>query len=274
MSVHTAASAPRKLSVLDFPRMKAEHRRISMLTCYDYAHARILERSEVDMLLVGDSVAMVMHGHPSTLSATTEMMALHTAAVARGAPNKFLVTDMPFLSNRKGIAPALDCVDSLMKAGAHAVKIEGVQGHEDVIRTIVESGVPVMGHLGLTPQSVHQLGGFRVQGREEKQGEMLKNDARRLQELGCFALVLECVPSRIGREISAELAIPTIGIGAGAETDGQVLVLQDMLGMNPDFKPKFLRHYSAASTQIREAANRYHQDVLDGHFPSTEESYT
>jgi 3-methyl-2-oxobutanoate hydroxymethyltransferase len=264
----------RKLSVHDFALMKKEKRKISMLTCYDYAMARIVQATPVDMLLVGDSVAMVMHGFPSTLSATTEMMAMHTAAVARGAPGKFLVADMPFLSFRKGIKPALQCIDALMKAGAEAVKLEGVRGHEETVRAIVESGVPVMGHLGLTPQSIHQMGGFRVQGREEKQAQALMADARTLQELGCFALVLECVPERIGQAVSLELAIPTIGIGAGASTDGQVLVLQDMLGMTPAFKPKFLRHYLTGEAAIREAVERYHQDVAAGRFPTPEESYS
>ncbi|MDR3607019.1 MAG: 3-methyl-2-oxobutanoate hydroxymethyltransferase [Oligoflexia bacterium] len=271
MSTHT--STPRKLSALDFNRMKKEKRKISMVTCYDFAYARVLADTEIDMLLVGDSCAMVMHGHPSTLLATPEMMATHTAAVSRGAPNKFLVTDMPFLSFRKGIAPALECVDLLMKAGAEALKIEGVRGHEETIRAIVESGVPVQGHLGLTPQSIHQMGGFKVQGRGAEQAQALLEDALTLERLGCFSVVLECVPSEIGRQISEKLTIPTIGIGAGPSTDGQVLVLQDMLGMNPDFQPKFLRHYFTGKSAVRDAVNRYHEDVLKERFPSASESY-
>lgn len=272
MSTH-AASRKLKLTVQDFVRMKTEKRKISMATCYDYTYARVLAETPIDTLLVGDSVAMVLHGHSSTLPATTEMMALHTAAVSRGAPGKFLVTDMPFLSFRKGIAPALECVDALMKAGAEAVKLEGIRGHEETVRAIVQSGVPVMGHLGLTPQHIHQMGGFRVQGREDKQAQELLQDAKQLEELGCFAVVLECVPNRVGKLISEELTIPTIGIGAGAATDGQVLVLQDLLGMNTAFKPKFLRHYMQGEAAVREAISRYHEDVLSGRFPSESESY-
>jgi 3-methyl-2-oxobutanoate hydroxymethyltransferase len=274
MSTYNPLAASPKLSLPDFKRMKKEKRKISMVTCYDYAYARIIAQTPIDMLLVGDSVSMVMHGHPSTLLATTQMMALHTAAVSRGAPGKFLVTDMPFLSFRKGVVPALECVDALMKAGAEAVKLEGVRGHEETVRAIVESGVPVMGHLGLTPQSIHQFGGFKVQGREEKQVRDLIEDARRLEDLGCFSLVLECIPTHVGEEISSQLSIPTIGIGAGANTDGQVLVLQDMLGMNPAFKPKFLRHYLKGESFVQEALCHYHEDVVLGRFPAPEEGYT
>ncbi len=265
--------ADKMTNVLDFKKMKQEGRKISMATCYDYWTARILQMSEVDTLLVGDSLAMVMHGFPSTLHATTEMMALHTAAVARGAPKKFIVADMPFLSNRKGREKALECVEALMKAGAQAVKLEGTRGHEDVIQAIVQSGVPVMGHLGLTPQSIHALGGFRVQGREPEQVTQLKEDARTLQRLGAFAVVLECVPAPAATEISAELAIPTIGIGAGVDTDGQVLVLQDLLGGNSSFRPKFVRSFMNAEETLREAVNQYHQCVLDQSFPADQETY-
>ena len=261
------------MNILDFQKMKHEGRKITMITCYDAWSARILQSSEVDCLLVGDSLAMVMHGFPSTLHATPEMMAMHTAAVARGAPKKFIVADMPFLSYRKGRAAALECVDQLMKAGAQAVKLEGVRGHEEVVEAIVQSGVPVMGHLGLTPQSIHQLGGFKVQGREEKSVRELIEDSKRLQELGCFSLVLECVPAGLGAEISRMLTIPTIGIGAGPKTDGQVLVLQDMLGTNPGFKPKFLRTFMNADEAIRQAVNDYHRSVIDGTFPAEPECY-
>lgn len=262
------------MNILDFKKMKTEDRKISMVTCYDYWSARIIQQTDIDCVLVGDSLAMVMHGFPSTLHATVEMMELHTAAVARGAPNKFLLADMPFPTFRRGIPAAMDCVDRLMKAGAQAVKLEGVEGHEDVVRTIVGSGVPVMGHLGLTPQSIHQLGGFRVQGREERAAQNLKRDALKLQELGCFAVVLECVPEKVGTEISRELEIPTIGIGAGAATNGQVLVLQDLLGMNPSFKPKFVRHFLSGEKPLRDALNDYHRGVTTGSFPSDEEKYT
>jgi 3-methyl-2-oxobutanoate hydroxymethyltransferase len=261
------------LNVLDFAARKHGDRKISMVTCYDFWSAQLLNRTNVDCLLVGDSLAMVMHGHDSTVHADAELMALHTRAVARGAPQKFIVSDMPFLSVRKGLEPAMNAVQTLMQAGAGAVKIEGEGGHLDIVSHIVESGVPVMGHLGLTPQSVHGFGGHKVQGRGEGAGRALVASARRLAEAGCFALVLECVPAAVARCVSAAIPIPTIGIGAGSHTDGQVLVLQDMLGTNPDFKPRFLRHYADGFTTISDAVNRFHADVQDGAFPSREESY-
>ncbi|MCM2324710.1 MAG: 3-methyl-2-oxobutanoate hydroxymethyltransferase [Oligoflexia bacterium] len=260
-------------SIHDFRKMKEDGRKISMVTAYDFAMARIVDASEVDCVLVGDSCAMVMHGFPSTVHATTEMMVTHVAAVARGLSGKFLVADMPFLSFRKGPAAALECVDPLMKAGAHAVKLEGVRGHEATVEQIVRSGVPVMGHIGLTPQSIHQLGGFKVQGRDEETANELLAQAVLLEKLGCFSLVLECVPSTVAARITRELRIPTIGIGAGPDTDGQVLVLQDLLGMNGDFRPRFLRRFFDGDEQLRAALNRYHSEVTAGTFPSGNESY-
>jgi 3-methyl-2-oxobutanoate hydroxymethyltransferase len=217
---------------------------------------------------------MTMHGHPTTLGATTAMMALHTAAVARGAPSKFLVADLPFLSYRKGLKDAMDSVQELMAAGAHAVKLEGVRGHSEIVRHIVDSGVPVMGHLGLTPQSVNALGGMKVQARTDAAIEILAAQARELEQAGCFALVLECVPAGAACKVTELLRIPTIGIGAGPDTNGQVLVFQDMLGMNPTFKPKFLRTYGQVFESIRDALDRYDGDVKDARFPSEKESYT
>ncbi len=262
------------MNVHDFGKMKAEGRKISMVTCYDYTLARIVDRSEVDCVLVGDSVSMVVHGFPSTVHASTPMMAAHLAAVSRGAPSKFIIGDMPFLSYRKGPAEALECVDQLMKAGAQAVKLEGVRGHEEIVSRIVGSGVPVMGHIGLTPQSVHGLGGFRVQGRDETAARELKEQALFLEKLGCFSIVLECVPSALGAEITRSLRIPTIGIGAGEATDGQVLVLHDMLGLNTDFKPKFVRRFMEGHDGVLEALNAYHSATVEGSFPKAEESYT
>jgi 3-methyl-2-oxobutanoate hydroxymethyltransferase len=216
---------------------------------------------------------MVMHGHESTLTATTELMAIHTAAVARGLKNKFLIADMPFLSFRKSRASTLESVERLMHAGAHGVKIEGTNGHLSWIRDVVESGVPVMGHLGLTPQSIHQLGGFKVQGREERAREAIFKQARQLQEVGCFSLVLECVPSSLATAISKELSIPTIGIGAGPDTDGQVLVFQDLLGLNRSFKPKFLRRFVDGYGTLHEGLQSFVQQVQSGAFPNHDESY-
>lgn len=261
-------------TIQDFARKKASGEKFTMVTAYDYAMAQLVSRSQVDAVLVGDSVAMVMHGHPSTLGATVEMMALHTEAVTRGVRDRWVVADMPFLSFRKGIAPSLDAVGILMRAGANSVKIEGVRGHEEVIHHVVQSGVPVMGHLGLTPQSVHALGGYRVQGRENEAARQLLSDARKLQELGCYSIVLECVPSDLAGVVTKELSIPTIGIGAGPSTDGQVLVLQDLLGMgDPAQKPKFLRTFSELGGEIPMALDRFCSSVRDGSFPSEKESY-
>lgn len=261
------------MNVLDFPTRKLNREKISMVTCYDFWSAQILERTDVDCLLVGDSLAMVMHGFDSTVHADTDLMALHVAAVRRGAPSKFIVADMPFLAHRKGLQPAMDAVQTLMQAGANAVKIEGEAGQAELMSHIVQSGVPVMGHLGLTPQSVHTIGGHKVQGRTDEAAEQLEDSARALAAAGCFALVLECVPSRLAAKVSRAIDIPTIGIGAGPETDGQVLVLQDLLGMNPEFKPKFLRHYARGHEVVSSAVNRFHADTRRGCFPSRSESY-
>jgi 3-methyl-2-oxobutanoate hydroxymethyltransferase len=201
-------------------------------------------------------------------------MRFHTEAVARGGAGKFLVADMPFLSFRKGPAAALDSASVLMVAGAHAVKLEGVDGHEDVIQRMVQSGIPVMGHLGLQPQSVHAYGGFRVQGRSNDSGRNIARQAAALQELGAFAVVLECVPADLAREISQSLRIPTIGIGAGAECDGQILVLQDLLGLNPDFHPKFARPFLEGARCVLDTLARFDNAVKAGSFPAKEESYS
>jgi len=261
------------MNVLDFKARKAAHDKISMVTCYDHWSAQILNDCEVDTLLVGDSLAMVMHGHDSTVHADVDLMALHVKAVARGAPDKFIVGDMPFLAARKGLVGTMDAVQALMQAGANAVKLEGERGQVDLVAHIVDSGVPVMGHLGLTPQSVHGLGGHKVQARDDAAAAQLLEAAKNLSEAGCFALVLECVPTDVARTITRAIDIPTIGIGAGPHTDGQVLVLHDMLGMNPQFKPKFLRHYADGYGMISEAVNLFHRDTNRGCFPAAVESY-
>jgi 3-methyl-2-oxobutanoate hydroxymethyltransferase len=261
-------------SVRDFARFKAEGRKISVVTAYDAWSAGLIARSQVDAMLVGDSLAMVMHGHKTTLAATVELMAVHTSAVARSASGKFLIADLPFLSCRQGIVVAMTAVGALMTSGAHAVKLEGVDGHEDVIRQIVGSGVPVMGHIGLTPQSVHQFGGFRVQGRDETDAAKLLRQAHALEELGCFSIVLECVPAELAIRITSELDLPTIGIGAGAGTDGQVLVLHDLLGLDTRHTPRFVRRYVDGDQLLTNALNLYDADVKHARFPGPEESYT
>lgn len=261
------------MNVLDFVNMKQKQEKITMVTGYTFWEARILQQTAIDCILVGDSLAMVLYGHPTTLPATVEMMAQHTAAVARGAPQKFIVADMPFLSFRKGLKEAMDAVEKLMQAGAHAIKLEGVDGHEEVIQQIVQSGVPVMGHIGLTPQSFHGLGGFKVQGQTDQQKSVLLKQAQSLQDLGAFSVVLECVPSSLAKEISADLQIPTIGIGAGPDCDGQVLVLQDLLGMSSLFKPRFVRQFMSGEKSLVEALTSYNNAVKSKEFPSSEESY-
>ena len=261
------------MTARDFLRAKAEGRKLSMVTCYDYTFARLLGRTVVDALLVGDSAAMVMHGHSSTLSATVDLMRLHTEAVARGAAGKFVVADLPFLSYRKGVAAALDAAHALMGAGAQALKLEGVDGHEDVIERMTGSGIPVMGHLGLQPQSLHAYGGYKVQGRGEPAAKEMLRQARTLEKAGAFAIVLECIPAELAREITACVSVPTIGIGAGADCDGQILVLQDLLGLNIDFRPKFARRFCDGARCVTEAVDRYDAAVRTRAFPAPEESY-
>ncbi len=248
-------------------------RPLTMLTCYDYWSAQLLNRTAVDMLLVGDSLAMVMHGEASTLPADVELMALHTRAVARGAPDKFIVADLPFLSYRKSQSEAVAAVQSLMQAGGHAVKLEGVTGNETLIRHLVDSGVPVMGHIGLTPQAVNALGGYKVQGKDQAAATRLIEEAQRLEQAGCFSLVIECVPAALGKAITEAVAIPTIGIGAGPDTTGQVLVLHDMLGFNTDFKPRFVRQFAQGADWLHGAVERFVDDVQCHRFPAANESY-
>lgn len=260
-------------SILDFQKMKSQKQAISMVTCYDYTSARIVAESQIDCILVGDSLAMTMHGAETTLSATPELMALHVKTVRRGAPGKFIVGDMPFLAHRGSLDRTLEAVRLIMKAGAQAVKIEGIDGSEDVIKHIVQSGVPVMGHLGLTPQSVHQMGGFKIQATDPAAAEMLLTQARKLEACGAFAVVLECVPAPVAASVTHNLSIPTIGIGAGRGCSGQVLVMQDLLGLNTDFQPKFVRKYFEGFSAFKDAFDRYDSDVKSGEFPSEKESY-
>ncbi len=264
---------PKMPSIRDFAAAKTAGRKLVIVTAYDAWSARILAESPVDALLVGDSAMMVVHGERDTLGATTEIMALHTRAVARTAGERLIIADMPFLAARKGTSFALDCAAELLRAGAHAVKIEGVRGHAEIIHHLVESGIPVMGHLGLTPQSVHAFGGFTVQAKEAAEAAQLKEDALLLQEAGAFAMVLECIPQKLAHEVTAALRIPTIGIGAGPDCDGQVLVLHDLLGFNPGCKPRFVRYYADGAVTLREAVSHFSKDVRSGAFPSSKESF-
>lgn len=257
----------------DFVCAKNKGHKLSIVTCYDYTFACLLAKSPIDGILVGDSVGMVMHGHSSTLSVTVDLMRLHTQAVVRGAAEKFVIVDMPFLSFRKGLTAAMNAVQTLITAGAHAVKIEGIDGHEKVIEQIVQSGIPVMGHLGMQPQSVRAYGGFRVQGRTSEGARAIVRQASALEDLGVFAIVLECIPANLAQEITAAVRVPTIGIGAGPNCDGQVLVLQDLLGLNLDLHPKFSRSFQDGARHVLDAIAKFDEAVRAGTFPAKEESY-
>lgn len=260
-------------SLSDFASVHASGRNIVMVTAYDAWTARLLNDSPVDAILVGDSLMMVAYGERDTLGATTEIMARHTRAVANGAPNKFIVADMPFLAARKGKAHALDCAAELLRAGAHAVKLEGLRGHAEVIAHLVETGIPVMGHLGLTPQSVHAFGGFKVQAREAADAARLREDAAALEASGAFSVVLECIPQKLAAEVTASISIPTIGIGAGAGCSGQVLVTHDLLGCQPDFKPRFVRRFGDVGEVLKTGVAKFAKAVRDGSFPTNKESF-
>ncbi len=265
---------PRPRSVLDLVAMKAAGRRIAVLTCYDALFARLLEEAETDVLLVGDSLHQVLGGHETTLGATLDQMIYHAAAVRRGAPRTLLFVDLPFLTYQVSVEEAIrNSGRVLQQTGAQGVKLEGGRPMAPTVRALVERGIPVMGHLGLTPQSVHALGGYRVQGRDGEAAARLLADARALEEAGACSIVLELVPAALARRISEALTIPTIGIGAGPGCDGQVLVLHDMLGLNDAFSPKFLKRYAALSDAVRQAARTFAKEVKAGEYPGGEHSF-
>lgn len=259
------------MNIFDFDLMKKNNQKISMVTCYDFWSAQIISQTNIDCILVGDSAAMVVHGHKTTLPATVEMMIQHVEAVAKGASNKFIIGDLPFCSYRKGLERTMNTVDSMMKAGSQAIKLEGADDNANIIKHIVKSGIPVMGHLGLTPQSVHALGGFKVQGKNEKAAEDILSQAKMLEDAGCFSIVLECIPYGLAQRITETLSIPTIGIGAGPYTSGQVLVLQDLLGLQNMMRPKFLKTYLQGFDLIKDSLNLYNEEVKNTTFPSLQE---
>lgn len=264
-------SKMRAMTIHDFQNRHFQGPKISMVTCYDYTSASILNESQVDCILVGDTSSMVIYGCSTTLGATVDMIAQQTLAVSKGAPNKFIIGDLPFCSYRKSRARTMDAVEKIMRAGAHAVKLEGAAGNLKTVRHIVESGVPVMGHLGLTPQSIHSLGGFKVQGRVPEAATRLLREAQELAEAGCFALVLECVPPQLAQEITKSISIPTIGIGAGPHTTGQVLVWHDLLGLSGAFKPKFLKTFLNGFDLVRDALNAFDGEVKGTTYPDLKE---
>jgi len=262
---------------LSIPQLVAAkgRERIAMMTAYDAPTAALLDAAGADVLLVGDSVEMAIYGEPNTLTATMDSMIRHTRAVARATKRAVVVGDMPFLSYQAEPARAVENAGRfLADGGAAAVKLEGGRRILPAVEAILAADIPVMGHVGLTPQSYRKFGGFKVQGREAESARQIRDDAQALAEAGCFAIVLECVPDSLAAEITRELAIPTIGIGAGAACDGQVLVFHDVVGLTRDLRPKFVRRYADLSSVIEGAARAFTQDVKSGAFPSKEESFT
>ena len=266
---------PGRVTTQSLRAAKAAGQKIAMLTAYDASFARLLDDAGVDILLVGDSLGMVVCGHDTTLPVTLDDMIYHCRAVARGAKRAQVVGDMPFMTYQASIEQGMLAAGRLMQeGGCHAVKLEGGAQHAELVRRLVGAGIPVMGHIGLLPQSVHQMGGFRVQGREQGGRDRLLSDAHALVDAGAYSLVLEGIPHEIATDITAAIPIPTIGIGAGPNCDGQVLVIYDLLGMDESFKPKFVRRFAAVGQAIKDAASAYVAAVQDGSFPNAAESFS
>lgn len=267
---------PKKNSIFDLQKKKAIGEKITFITCYDYPSACFINHEPlIDAVLIGDSVAMAVHGHPNTLHADIDMLILHTKAVARGIKNALIVSDLPFLCHKIDLNQTVVNVKQLMQAGAEAIKIEGADDNTcETIDYLVQSGIPIMGHIGLTPQSLYQLGGHKVQGKTELQQEKLLKEAQKLVDAGCFALVIECVPEEVGALLTKEISIPTIGIGAGLKTDGQILVWHDVLGLNKQFKPKFVKHFLDGDEHIKEGLNHFATAVKNQQFPAEEHTYS
>jgi len=264
----------KKVTTNVLQRMKASGEKISMLTAYDFSFAKIIDNAGVDVILVGDSASNVMAGHETTLPITLDQMIYHASSVIRGISRCLVVVDLPFGSYQSNSSIALASAIRIMKeTGAHAVKLEGGEEALDSVKSIVSAGVPVMGHLGLTPQSIYKFGTYNVRAKEETEANKLRRDALLLQEAGCFAIVLEKIPAALAKEVSESLSIPTIGIGAGKYCDGQVLVMHDMLGINTEFKPRFLRQYLNIYEQVSDAVKKYVDDVKHKDFPSDNEQY-
>ncbi len=270
----TTLEERKKNTILTFRQKKRDHQPITMLTAYDYPTALLVDRAGIDSILVGDSLGMVVLGYENTLPVTMEDMLHHCKAVARGAKSALLIGDMPFMSYQVSPQEALrNAGRFLQEAGMDAVKLEGGRERAETVRAIVDAGIPVMGHIGLTPQSVQQLGGFRAQGRQASPARRLLEDAKILEEAGCFSIVLESIPAKLGQLISERIDIPTIGIGAGAGCDGQVLVLHDLLGLFERFKPRFVKQYANLHEIVLEALSSYKEEVENGSFPQEEHTF-
>jgi 3-methyl-2-oxobutanoate hydroxymethyltransferase len=265
---------PKKITTLTLLKMKQSGEKISMITAYDYSFAGIMDAAGIDVILVGDSASNVMAGHETTVPITLDQMIYHAQSVIRAVHRCLVVVDLPFGTYQSNSDNAIASAIRIMKeSGAHSVKMEGGEEISDSIRKIVQAGIPVMGHLGLTPQSIYKFGTYQLRAKEETEANKLKEDALALQQAGCFAIVLEKIPATLAKEVSESLTIPTIGIGAGPDCDGQVLVMHDMLGINTEFKPRFLRVYLNLHEQITSAVQQYIGDVKSGSFPNEHESY-
>src|SRR5688572_2285644 len=271
-----SANAPevKRITTNTVQKMKAASKKISMLTAYDFSFARIIDGAGIDVILVGDSASNVMAGHETTLPITLEHMIYHASSVIRGVERCLVVVDLPFGSYQSNSDIALASAVRIMKeTGAHSVKLEGGEETIESVKKIVSSGIPVMGHLGLTPQSIYKFGTYTVRAKEEAEANKLRKDAKLLEKAGCFAIVLEKIPATLAKEVSESIKIPTIGIGAGNECDGQVLVMHDMLGINTEFKPRFLRQYMNLHEQVTGAIQQYIKDVKSMNFPNRNEQY-
>jgi 3-methyl-2-oxobutanoate hydroxymethyltransferase len=264
-----------RVTITEIKEMKQKKEKIPMLTAYDYVTAKMVDEAGVPLILVGDSLGMVMLGYESTIPVTMEEMIHHTKAVVRGAKKALVIGDMPFMTYHISVSDALhNAARFIQEGGAQAVKLEGGEVVAEKVRRLVECGIPVMGHIGLTPQSIHQLGGFKVQGKAVEEAKKLLNDARILEEAGAFGIVLECTPAPLSKLITQKLAIPTIGIGAGPDCDGQVQVISDLLGLYTDFVPKHAKQYARLAGEIKTAVSGYISEVKSVSFPTAEQSYT
>jgi len=255
-------------------QMKSKSEKISMLTAYDYTFAKIIDEAGIDIILVGDSASNVMAGHETTLPITLDQMIYHASSVVRAVNRALVIVDLPFGTYQADSKEALRSAIKIMKeSGAHAVKLEGGYQAKESIERIIQAGIPVMGHLGLTPQSIYKFGTYEVRAKDKQEADILLNDALMLENIGCFSVLLEKIPNKLSKEVSSKLTVPIIGIGAGSYVDGQVLVLQDMLGMNKDFSPRFLRRYLDMDSLINNAVKKYAADIKSGDFPNEEEQY-
>ena len=272
--IMTNNSNQSRVTIKILNQMKNKSEKISMLTAYDFSFAKIIDEAGIDIILVGDSASNVMAGHETTLPITLDQMIYHASSVVRAVNRALVIVDLPFGTYQADSKEALKSAIKIMKeSGAHAVKLEGGYQAKESIERIIQAGIPVMGHLGLTPQSIYKFGTYEVRAKDKQEADTLLNDALMLEEIGCFSVLLEKIPNTLSKEVSSKLTVPIIGIGAGSHVDGQVLVLQDMLGMNKDFSPRFLRRYLDLDSLISNAVKKYSTDIKSGDFPNEEEQY-